>query len=288
MAPGPRWGGPPSGCWTSCKPSVTPGILTSTANPKVRAVRALAKPRERRARGVAVAEGIKVVAELAAIPERVEDLFAAESLSDRQDGRELISRLKAAGIPVTYVSDRVLAAMADARTPQGVLAVVRTTSADLAAVLARDGDLLVLDGVQDPGNVGTLVRTAEAAGLAGVMLTAGCADPTGPKCVRAAAGSLFRLPYVIWETAPSDLAEALEEAGLTVCAALKDGAVSPDHVTGFNRVAWVLGAEGSGVSDSLADRATLTVTIPMAGGVESLGVAAAGAVLMYGRRLAGR
>lgn len=260
------------------------GSITSTSNATVRRIREYRKVRERRAAGVAVAEGIKVVTELSALGDRVVEVCMADSLHGRPEGGYLLERFDEYETLIHRVSDRVLAHMADTKTPQGVLAVVRTAPADAETLFAGPGDLLVLDGVQDPGNVGTLIRTAEAAGLAGVVLTEGCADPTGAKCVRAAAGSLFRLPYVLWGGPPDALAEQLEEAGCTVCAAVKAGAVTPDQaVRQGGRVAWVLGAEGTGVSVSLADRATLKVSIPMVGQVESLGVAAAGAILMYTR-----
>lgn len=259
------------------------GSITSTSNPTVRRIREYRKVRERTAAGMAVAEGVKLVGELGSIADRVVEVCISDSLYEKPEGGHLLTRFEEHETLIHRVSDRVLAHMSDTKTPQGVLAVVRVAPSEPEQLLSGPGDLLVLDGVQDPGNVGALIRTAEAAGVAGVVLTEGCADPTSSKCVRAAAGSLFRLPYVFWSGPPEELAEQLEEAGCTVCAAVKNGAVTPAQAVKRGRVAWVLGAEGHGVSDSLADRATLKVSIPMAGQVESLGVAAAGAILMYTR-----
>ncbi|MBI5135731.1 MAG: RNA methyltransferase [Nitrospirae bacterium] len=260
--------------------------LTSTANPRVRWVKGLHQARQRRAEGVAVAEGIKAVAELAADPARVVAVFWSETCAGRPEGTALLDALGRAGVPLTEVAPHVLDAMADTRTPQGVIAVVRCAPADLEALLARPGDVLVLDGVQDPGNVGALLRSAAAAGAAGVVLAGGCADPTQPKAVRSAAGCLLRLPFVAWHDAPEVLADRLKAAGCRLAVARADGAEPPARVAAAGRVAWVLGAEGGGVCAGLRARADVSVAIPMAAGVESLNVAVAGSLLLFARALA--
>jgi TrmH family RNA methyltransferase len=139
--------------------------------------------------------------------------------------------------------------------------------------------------VQDPGNVGTLVRTLEAAGGAGVVLVGAGADPTGPKCVRAAAGSLFRVPHVLWPHDPAGLAERVRSAGYALGIASPSGPPLPEGLPD-GPVAWVLGGEGAGVSEAFRRRGSFQAAIPMAPGVDSLNVAVAGAVLLYARRLA--
>jgi TrmH family RNA methyltransferase len=258
-------------------------IITSTANPSVRWVKRLQKAKNRRAEGVALAEGVKAVRELCAQPERVVQLFWARPCLEKPGGRTLIDRLATSSIPHQEVAEHVLEAMADTQSPQGVLAVAKCAPATLDDLAQSDGDVLVLDGVQDPGNVGTLIRSVAASGGAGVVLARACSDPTGPKVVRAAAGAVFNVPYVVWDQPAEDLADALQAMGCRIAVARADGKSDPARVVDGGRIAWVMGAEGGGVSDALRSRADLSVAIPMAAGVESLNVAVAGSLLLYFR-----
>ncbi len=260
-------------------------VLTSTANARVRWVKSLHQGKHRRAEGVLLAEGIKAVAELAARPDCLKQVFWAESCTRRPEGAALIEALSGGDVPLQPVADHVLTAMADTRTPQGVVAVAACAPAPLERVLSRTVDVLVLDGLQDPGNVGTLIRTAAAAGAAGVVLVGGCADPTGPKAVRSAAGCLFSLPFTLWREPIEPLAAALKRADCRIAVYRASGGTRPDRL-GAGRIAWIVGAEGAGVSDLWDDRADLSVAIPMAGGVESLNVAVAGGLLLFSRLLA--
>lgn len=262
------------------------GTLTSAANPRLRWLKSLDRPRERRREGVAVAEGIRVVAELVPLAERVVHLFWSEACAQRPDGAALVAAFRARGVAMDRVAPALLERLADTRNPQGVLAVVRTAPEPLDAVLGGRADLLVLEGVQDPGNVGTLVRTVEAVGGAGVVLAGASADPTGSKCVRAAAGSLFRVPYVLWPHPPEGLADRVRDAGYRVGIASPAGRPLAE-VLPEGPVAWVLGAEGRGISDAFRRRGSFQAAIPMAPGVDSLNVAVAGSLLLYARRLAG-
>jgi TrmH family RNA methyltransferase len=264
-------------------PSESP--VTGPRAAPARWLRSLAKPAARRREGVAVAEGIKAVAELAARPERVVRLFWSDACAARPEGAALVEAFRAGGVAMERLAPAVLDRLADTRSPQGVIAVFRLQAAPLPAVLTGRGDVLVLEGVQDPGNVGTLVRTAEAAGAAGVVLAGACADPTGPKCVRAAAGSLARVPYVLWPDDPAPLAARIRDAGYALGIASPAGAPLAEVVP-EGPVAWVLGGEGQGVSPAFRRRGSFQAAIPMAPGVDSLNVAVAGAVLLYARRLA--
>jgi len=259
------------------------GVLTSLANPRVRRARGLQRARERSASGLVLAEGVKVVRELLDLPERVVEIFWAEQVTERPGGGSMLDRARAAGVPLVQVTDAVLERLADTRTPQGVVAVARLTPATLPEILARPGDVLVLAGVQDPGNMGTLIRSAEAAGAAGVVLGPGCADPAGGKAVRAAAGSVFRLPWAEWDGPIETLADYLKAESCVVCVAQVDGDISPREAARYARVAWILGAEGQGVPAELAAVADCAVRVPMAPPVDSLNVAIAGSLLLFSR-----
>lgn len=237
--------------------------------------------RERRAReeeGLFLAEGVRTVEDLVASPLAVRFAVAASTLGDTPRGRGLVSAIAARGIAVHEVDERGFREWADTETPQGVLAVAEIPRAGLATVpLGADpAVLLVLDAVQDPGNFGTLVRTAEALGAAGVVALPGTVDPWNPKSVRAAMGSSFRVPVI--EADWDALEPWLREQGVvTVASAV--GAPPPETLP--RRAALVLGNEGAGVSADTLRRADLTLGIPLRGRAESLNVAAAGAILLH-------
>ncbi|HEX8212822.1 MAG TPA: RNA methyltransferase [Longimicrobium sp.] len=243
-----------------------------------RLLRTLRQRRAREEEGLFLAEGVRTVEDLVASPLPVRFAVASSTLGDTPRGRGLVSAIEARGIAVHEVDERDFRDWSDTETPQGVLAVAEIPRAGLATI-PLDGDpavLLVLDAVQDPGNFGTLVRTAEALGAAGVVALPGTVDPWNPKSVRAAMGSSFRLPVV--EADWAVLEPWLRGHGVvTVASAV--GAPPPDSLP--RRAALVLGNEGAGVSADTLRRADVTLGIPLRGRAESLNVAAAGAILLH-------
>lgn len=244
-----------------------------------RLLRALRQRRHREAEGLFVAEGVRAVEDLAASPLEVPFAAAVSSLGDTPRGAVLLDALAARGIPLREVGDRALAELADTDTPQGIVAVGRAPRAGLEDLRmdAAPAVVLVLDAVQDPGNLGTLARTAEALGAAGVVALPGTVDAWNPKAVRAAMGSTFRLPVVAagWEA----LGPWARERGVEVLAAVVGA--PPLEGPRPNRAALVLGNEGAGVSDDTRRWADRPVGIPLRGRAESLNVAAAGAILLH-------
>ena len=249
-------------------------------SPTVRSLRRLLGRRSERVRaGVQVVEGPTLLAEALAAG-RVVDVYVEPDPPPAVAAA--VADARAAGVPVHALARGVVARVADAVTPPPVLATVRLVPADvdgLVAAIGRDGVALLLAGVGDPGNVGTLVRTAEAAGLSAVALTAGSADPTAPKVVRAAAGSSFRVP-VATDLGPRDL-ERLQAAGVRLVGARATDAEAHDQADLSGPAAIVLGSEAHGVPDDVAAGIDAWVRIPLAPTVESLNVAAAGAVLAF-------
>jgi TrmH family RNA methyltransferase len=196
----------------------------------------------------------------------------------------VVDRAREAGIPVTVVPADQLERALTTQTPQPLVAVARTgttTAADvLAGARSDDRPLVVLAGVSDPGNAGTVIRSAAGAGAAGVLLTAGSVDPTNPKCIRASAGTYFALPVAVL----ADLTDlGLRTVGATV------GGAAPDDVDLSGPVALVFGSEAHGLPGEVA--VDERVTVPLEPGVESLNVAMAATVLLYEarrQRLGGR
>jgi TrmH family RNA methyltransferase len=255
-------------------------VITSPQNARVADARKLRQRRQRAAADAFLVEGPHATAEaLGAGAFTVRELFITPVAADRE--LDLLRTAAAADVTVTLVADRVLAVLADTVTPQGVVAVVGATGQRLDDVLRRrPRHVVVLVEVADPGNVGTVIRTADAAGADAVVLTRGSVDPYGGKCVRASAGSLFHLPVVTG--VPVDHAlSALREAGLQVLATTTDGTAIDDVADLDRPTAWLFGNEAHGLPAETADRADQRVRVPIHGRAESLNLAAAAAVCLY-------
>lgn len=239
---------------------------------------------------------------LAEQPGRVRELYLTERCALAHP--ELPELAERAGLRPRLVDEEIARAMVrsggaptsgDPVTPQGAVAVASgatTTWREVVAALPESGPVTVavIAGLQDPGNVGTVIRTADAAGADLVVLTAGSADATSPKAVRASAGSLFHLP-VVADAPLGELLEALGERGISIIAT--SGRAERDLFADDlpERAAWILGNEGRGVDEQVLERADARVAIPLAGRAESLNVATAAAVCLFEalrRRRAGR
>ena len=243
--------------------------LTSRDNPKVRHWTKLASDsRYRRSKGRALIEGPHLIQ--AALQAGVQPHAFLVSEKARPEIANLASQ------PI-LLSDRVFAGIVDAETPPGIAAEISIPSAK-----ATDGDAVFLEGVQDPGNVGAIIRSAAAFGIKSVVLDGACADPWSPKALRAGMGGHFQVAI---EGAFHERLKAFK--GTLACTVVRGGSPLRDIPS---PVGWIFGGEGQGVSEGVARLAKLKVTIPMAPGSESLNVAAAAAICLYetsSRRAAG-
>lgn len=248
----------------------------------LRRLRALVRdPARRRAEGVFVAEGVHLAREALSCGVSIETAFVAPRLGATAEGAALRGRLESAAGALWEAADEALDAAQDTRTPQPVALVVRARAVPVAeALAARPGPALVVVawGVQDPGNLGSLLRSADAAGATGFLACEAGADPLHPRAVRASMGSVFRLPVT---RAPFDVVrDTLSRRGIRLLAALPSAAdYAARDWTG--PVAIVLGREGEGLPEEVARACDGSIGIPMRGGVESLSVAAAGAVVLF-------
>lgn len=238
------------------------------------------KARERN--GLFVAEGVRTVEELARSPLGVEAVLAtAQAVHDPRAGAA-IRALAARGVPLLELTDTEFDSAADTEHPQGVLAIARQPAAALEAlVVGETARLLVLDAIQDPGNVGVLVRTAAALGVAAVVALPGTVDPWNAKVVRSAAGTLFRLPVV--EATPEALHGFLGQHGVALWGTDAGGAPL-GSLPAPARLAIAVGNEGAGLSAALRARCSEVVSLPMAPDVESLNVAVAAGITLYALR----
>ena len=229
-----------------------------------------------------LAEGVRVVEEALAANVAIQGAIVSPTLAQTPRGAALLATLGARAVPVEELAEGAFRELADTDTPQGVIAVIEPPRWSLADIRVGPGaPVLVLDAVQDPGNVGTLLRTALALGAAGVVLLKGTADLANPKVVRGAMGASFRLPAVTAEE--PELAAWVQRERLTLWAAAADGAPLT-RAAAPERLALVVGNEGAGVSPALRALAHQQVAIPLARGAESLNVAVAAGILLYEAR----
>ena len=257
--------------------------VTSVRSDRVTAVRALHARQGRRKTGRFVVEGPQAVRSALAAGVVVRDLFMDDDAGAAFP--DIAASARERGLDVCRATAEVLAAMGETAQPQGVLAVCdQLPDGDLDAVMAAPGPVVVLDSVTDPGNVGTVIRTADAAGAAGVLLTSGSADVHNGKVVRSTAGSLFHLP-ILSGLAIEAVTHAAARHGRSVVVATGDATVDlfaaiDQHLVG-PRTCWVVGSEAHGVSEAARSGADLAVRIPMTGRAESLNAAVAAAVVLY-------
>ena len=247
--------------------------ILSTHNPAVMAMRELQKPRGRREAGLFLAEGVKMVREAVALG--ICRTLAVE-IGREGECMELAEKAEAAGCDVVRVSVAVMLARCDAKTPQGIVCSVAIPEQPEALAGSR---FVALDGVQDPGNVGTILRTADAAGFDGAILGAGCADLYGAKTLRSTMGSVYRVPVRHTDDLAGEL-DVMKKRGFAVVATELGGEDFYEKCPHENCVL-VIGSEGRGVSKSVRDAATHHLALPMRGGAESLNAAVAAGIMIY-------
>ncbi|MDG4814045.1 RNA methyltransferase [Micromonospora sp. WMMD956] len=251
--------------------------------PRVVAARRLHRRRDRDATGRFLAEGPQAVREALARPGTVAELFGTPAALDRH--ADLAARAAAADVPVSDVTDEALAALAETVAPQGLVAVCRHLDVSLSEALAAGPRLVaVLAEIRDPGNAGTVLRTADAAGAGAVVFAGDAVDPYNGKCVRASAGSLFHVD-VVRAGDPLAVVAALRAAGLAVLATTGYGDRDLDDLADAGTLAtptaWLFGSEAHGLPDGLTAVADARVRVPLHGRAESLNLAAAAAVCLY-------
>ena len=257
--------------------------LLTERSARIVAARKLTRRAGRDAAGLFLAEGRQAVAEALADPDGVREVFATEAAAAAH--RDLLAD---AAISVRLITDKAAAGLSETVTPQGLVAVCGLRDVPAETLAAKPPRLAVaLAELADPGNAGTILRTADACGAGAVVFGAGSADPYGGKAVRSSAGSLFHVDVV--RGAPlAPLIEAMRATGVTVLAADGGGEVALDALTTelTGPVLWLFGNEARGVPAELAALADARVRIPMRGRAESLNLAAAAAICLYTTQLA--
>lgn len=256
-------------------------MLENPRSPRVRAVAKLTKRTARQETGLYLLEGPQAAREaLLWRPDTLLELYATPTAWDKhQDIRDAASD---AGVEVAFASEQVIDAMADTVTPQGIVAVARQVPTSVRDVFDGEPRLIVIcEEVRDPGNLGTIIRAADAVGADAVILTGRTVDPFNPKVVRATTGSLFHLPVAVGV----DLADATgraRSAGLRIVAADVGGEDFVDHrATLAEPTAWVFGNEARGLDEDALQLVDLSLRLPIYGRAESLNLATAASVCLY-------
>ncbi len=250
-------------------------MITSMANPQIRNLSALLKKaKERKNQKAFVVEGIKMFLE--APKDMVVNVYVAESfLSEEEHGKML------KGYAYEIVADSVFRAVSDTQTPQGILAIVRMPEYSFETLLKGERThLIILESIQDPGNLGTMIRTGEGAGISGVIMNRTTVDLFNPKTIRSTMGSIYRMPFYIADDLKSAL-QQLKKKGVLLYAAHLKGQAAYDAFDYTKPTGFLIGNEGNGLTDSVAGVADHYIRIPMEGQVESLNAAISASLLMY-------
>ena len=250
-------------------------MITSPQNSKLKLIRALhGRAKERREAGAFLAEGVRLVEDALAVGWPFRFVLHGSLLSER--GKALVERLQGLKVDVEQVDDALLEAVSETETSQGILAVLELPTLS-SSTLSSPNFLLIPDQVRDPGNLGTLIRSAAAAGVQAVLVPPETVDAFSPKVVRAGMGAHFRIPVISlgWDEIRSRV------AGCSVFMADAEGS-TPCWSADFRPpLALIVGGEADGASESARQLADTLVNIPMPGKIESLNAAVAGAVLMF-------
>jgi RNA methyltransferase, TrmH family len=256
-------------------------MISSAANPLVKRVRALADRKHRRREGAFVVQGIQPVWQAVEAGADIQVLLVAPDLLRHRGALDMVAAQAAAGVRVARLTGELFGRISDRDEPAGLAAIVRGAPATLGALAVPDDAVFVaLHTVRNPGNVGTIVRTASAAGAAGVILIGPSADPHDPTAVKASMGALFTVPVATVEPSEDLLAWA-RITGVTVAATSARAGVSCWEASWQLPLVLLLGSEGTGLPDELLAAADLRVSIPMTGTAESLNLAVAAGVLLY-------
>lgn len=258
-----------------------PPAITSIRNPLVKRIRSLVGDRgQREQERKLVVEGIRMIEEVLAAGVPIDVLLYDTAIGTHPRAAAVLAAARQRGVQFVPASSRVVVACSQVETPQGMVAVVARPVAALANVVGRPDQLTVVaDRIQDPGNLGAMIRIADAAGATAVIVTQGSVDPTNPKAVRATMGSLFHLPVV--EAAAEEAIATLGAHRVRILVADQEGAVEYTAASYRRPVALVLGNEGEGVDAPWRKVAEAVVRIPLYGRAESLNVVVAAGLLLY-------
>ncbi|KNF07488.1 tRNA/rRNA methyltransferase YsgA [Gottschalkia purinilytica] len=255
--------------------------ITSSSNHIIKTLKLLHKKRGRQKEKSFFIEGIRSVEQSIVSNADIKYIVYSDMLFDTKGGKELLEKIQTLGYDIYYITDKLFREISDTEHPQGILSVLSFKFYKLEEVLLKEKNFLVLlDRVQDPGNMGTIIRTCDAFGANGIIVSNGCVDIYNPKTVRSTMGSIFQVPIIEYE----DIKDAIYDLKSKNIDIISTTLQSSDYCynTDFNKnFALVIGNEASGISDFIVEASSSLVKIPMLGNAESLNAAIASAIIMY-------
>lgn len=254
--------------------------ITSASNALYKDVKNLKQKKFRDEKREYLIEGIRFIDEAIKEKVHIKAFFLSDKLPLVRGGEELLSRISTLDIPVYELSDQLLEGLSDTESSQGVVAIIKMEQLALEEVVKDSKRLVLLEGIQDPGNMGTIIRTADAAGFDGVITLKGCVEIFNPKVLRSTMGSVFHIP-VVAQAEMTEVIELLKRNNLTTFAAHLKGEKTIYEADMSKGGVIFVGNEANGLSEELAGLADELVKIPMPGRAESLNASIAAALFMY-------
>ena len=255
-------------------------LIKSKDNQKIKLVRSLENKKTRDLHGLYVIENIKLIEE--AIKEKIsfEFIFMSESLSDKADTSKLIDTLEKNKIEYHFIDNSLFKDISNTVSSQGIIGIAKKPKHNIDAIIKNNNFMVFCDKLQDPGNLGTIIRTADAFGPCAVILSPGCVDAYNDKTVRACAGALFRVPIVEIDNS-IDFIKSLHEEKFAVISTVVDSDKSFDDIDNPKKICLIIGNEGNGVSKDVQEASDERITIRMTGKTESLNASIAAAISIY-------
>jgi TrmH family RNA methyltransferase len=255
-------------------------IITSNQNLLIKEIKALEIRKNREDKGLFIAEGLRFVEEAIKENALIDKIVVSNAFLESKSGSDIMGNIHNIGVSFLLVSDKIFKEISDTQSPQGILAVIRKKDAALLETINGNNKIVMLESLQDPGNMGTIIRTADAAGMTGIILSKGCVDVYNRKVLRSTMGSIFHLPIHQTHDFISTINQ-LKAKGIKVYAAHLDGSIDYYYMDDCQNTAIIIGNEANGISDEAAKAADCLVRIPMSGKSESLNASVAAGILMY-------
>ncbi len=255
-------------------------FIQSNQNSTLKEIKSLHLKKNRDALGLYFVEGIRFVSDAIDNGQVISKIIISDKLESLNGGSELIEKVKGVCSDISLVPEKLFKEVSDTQTPQGILAVLKKNKYDFDRVISEGSSVVILDCLQDPGNAGTIIRTADAGGISAVLMSKGCVDLYSPKVLRSTMGSVFHIP--IFEGLNiTETIQVLKLNGYKVIASHLSGKNNyfQEDLTG--RSAIIVGNEANGISDETANMADSLVKIPMPGKAESLNASVAASIMIY-------
>jgi len=254
--------------------------LTGSQNPLIKEVRALKNKDSREEKGLYFIEGARFVEEALKETVNIKYIVVSETFLSNTGSSGSLQKINETIMNTYVIPDSLFSSISDTKNPQGILAVLSLERKQLKDAVFNGGLLVILDTIKDPGNMGTIIRTADAAGCAGVVISGGCVDVYNPKVLRSTMGSVFHVPVYHC----SGMGEAIDIArkhGFLLCASHLSGSVSIYEADLSGKVALIIGSEAEGISPDTANDSDLLIRIPMEGRAESLNASVAAGIIIF-------